>query len=61
MHELPKYHEIFLPILQVLADGKAIHYHDLQIAVRDNFYSNLSTDLLAQKTTTGANTLLDRI
>lgn len=59
--ELPKYHETFNPILEVLADGKAIHYNELRQKVRDQYYSNLPQDLLTQTTSTGANVLLDRI
>ncbi len=59
--ELPKYHETFNPILEVLVNGEAIHYNELQKRVRDKYYSDLPQDLLNQKTSTGANTLLDRI
>ncbi len=59
--ELPKYHETFTPILEVLSNGEAIHYNELQKKVRDKYYSNLPQDLLDKKTSTGANVLLDRI
>ena len=59
--ELPKYHETFTPILEVLSNGKTIHYNELQKKVRDKYYSNLPQDVLDKKTSTGANVLLDRI
>lgn len=59
--ELPKYHETFTPILEVLSNGETIHYNELQKKVRDKYYSNLPQDLLDKKTSTGANVLLDRI
>jgi restriction system protein len=59
--ELPKYHETFVPILEILSNGEMIHYNELQKRVRDKYYSNLPKELLDQKTTTGANILLDRI
>ncbi len=61
LHELPKYHETFTPILEILNSGKTLHYNDLRKKVRDQYYSNLPEELLNQKTSTGANTLLDRI
>jgi len=59
--ELPKYHETFTPILEVLANGETLHYNELQKKVRDKYYSDLPQDLLDKKTSTGANVLLDRI
>ncbi len=59
--ELPKYHETFTPILEILANGEAIHYNELQKKVRDKYYSDLPQDLLDKKTSTGVNVLLDRI
>jgi len=59
--DIPKYHETFIPILEILSDGKIIHYNDLRKRVRDKYYSDLSNELLNKKTTTGANVLIDRI
>jgi len=59
--ELPKYHETFLPILEVLATIDSLHHRDLGLRVRDKYYLDLPQDLLDQKTSTGANVLLDRI
>lgn len=60
-NELPKFDETFIPILEVLKDKKVFYYKDLLNKVKENNYSNLSEDLLNQKTKTGANTLIDRI
>lgn len=60
--ELPKYHETFFPILETLSKiDYSIHHRDLAIRVKDKYYNNLSQDLLKKTTSTGANTLLDRI
>lgn len=59
--ELPKYHETFIPILQVLSNGKAIHYSELRKTVRDKYYSNLPTELLNLTTKSGDILILNRI
>lgn len=59
--ELPKYHETFYPILTVLEKGEALHHQELRNRVRSRYYSELPQVLLSQQTSTGANTLLDRI
>lgn len=59
--ELPKYHETFTPILEVLSNGETIHYKELQKKVRDKYYSHLPKDLLYKMTSSGANVLLNRI
>ncbi len=59
--ELPKYHESFIPILETLKSAEPIKSRQLAIIVRDNYYSNLPDELLKQKTSSGANVLLDRI
>jgi len=59
--ELPKYHETFIPILEVLINGEVLHYNELRKRIRNKYYSDLSEELLSKKTTTGANVLLDRI
>lgn len=59
--ELPKYHETFIPILEILNQIESIHHRDLSKRVREKYYSNLSNDLLELKTSSGANVLLDRI
>ena len=59
--QLPKYHETFIPILKILSDGKIIHVNDLRKRVRDEFYSNLSQELLNKKVKSGDNLVLNRI
>jgi restriction system protein len=59
--ELPKYHETFIPILEILSTVESLNSNELASRVRDNYYSDLPKELLVQKTSTGANVLLDRI
>jgi len=59
--ELPKYHETFIPILEILNSVESLKSRELASKVRDVYYSDLPQDLLDQKTSTGANVLLDRI
>ncbi len=59
--ELPKYHETFIPILEILNSVESLKSRELASKVRDVYYSDLPQDLLNQKTSTGANVLLDRI
>lgn len=59
--ELPKYHETFIPILEVLNTVDSLKSRELASKVRDVYYSDLPEELLNQKTSTGANVLLDRI
>ena len=59
--ELPKYHETFMPILETLNSIESISSRELAIRVRDKYFSDLPKELLDKKTSTGANTLIDRI
>lgn len=59
--ELPKYHETFMPILETLNSIESISSRELAVRVRDKYYSDLPKELLDKKTSTGANTLIDRI
>ncbi len=61
MHELPKYHETFKPILEILKDGKVVTAGDLRKLVRDQFYSHLPQDLLDQRTKNGDQLILNRV
>ena len=58
---LPKFHETFIPILDVLSSGQVIHYNELRKRVRDKYYLDLPDDLLNQKTKTGDPLILNRI
>lgn len=59
--ELPKYHETFIPILEILGKVESIHHRELRSRVRNEYYSDLPQELLDQQTSTWANTLSDRI
>jgi restriction system protein len=51
--EIPKFDETFLPILEVLKNGKIFKSRELIKEVKTKFYSGLSTDQLKQKTKSG--------
>ncbi len=59
--ELPKYHETFIPILKILSSVETLKSRELASKVCEIYYSDLPQDLLNQKTSSGANVLLDRI
>jgi len=59
--ELPKFHETFNPILDILSDGKIIHHRELLKNVVDKYYSKLPKELLEEKTKTGDLLILNRI
>lgn len=59
--ELPKYHESFIPILEILNTVESISSRELASMVKEKYYSHLPQDLLKQKTRSGSNVLLDRI
>lgn len=59
--ELPKYHETFIPILEILNSVESIQSRELASKVRSVYYSDLTQELLNQKTSSGSNVLLDRI
>lgn len=59
--ELPKLNETFLPILEVLKDGKTIKGRDLVRVVEERFYSDLPQELLEQKTKSGDRLIANRI
>jgi restriction system protein len=59
--ELPKFHETFNPILDILSDGEVIHHRELLNRVVKKYYSNLSQELLEQKTKSGDVLILNRI
>lgn len=61
MQELPKYHETFKPILEILKDGRIVTAGDLRKLVRDQFYANLPQELLDQRTKNGDQLILNRI
>jgi restriction system protein len=58
---LPKFNETFMPILEVLSDGEAIHHRELIKRVRDRYYSHLPQELLQQHTKSGEILIENRI
>jgi len=59
--DLPKFNETFLPILQVLSNGKTITGRELVQLVEEKFYSNLPEELLSQTTKSGDRLIENRI
>ncbi|MBD0297341.1 MAG: winged helix-turn-helix domain-containing protein, partial [Flavisolibacter sp.] len=59
--ELPKFHETFQPILEILKDGKTLTTRELITTVAEKYYSHLDPQLLEQKTKSGENLLFNRI
>jgi restriction system protein len=59
--ELPKFHETFNPILNILNNGQVIYYRDLLKKVVENYYSDLPQELLEEKTKSGELLILNRI
>ena len=58
---LPKFNETFMPILETLTDGIAIHHRELIKRVRDRYYSQLPQELLQQRTKSGEILIENRI
>ena len=59
--EIPKFHETFNPILDILSDGKVIHTREMQKLVIEKNYSHLSKELLEEKTKSGEILINNRI
>jgi len=59
--EIPKFHETFNPILDILSDGEIINSRELLNKVIEKYYNNLPQELLEQKTKSGSPLLQDRI
>ncbi len=51
--EIPKFDETFIPILQVLKDGKVFKHRELIEEVKTKFYSELTEEQLKQETKSG--------
>ena len=58
---LPKFNETFLPILEVLSDGKTLKARELIRAVEKRYYANLPEELLSQTTKSGDRLIENRI
>lgn len=59
--ELPKFHETFNPILEILSDGKIINHRELLLKVLEKYFSHLPKYLLDEKTKSGELLILNRI
>ncbi|MCR1828173.1 MULTISPECIES: restriction endonuclease [Pseudomonadaceae] len=59
--DLPKFNETFIPILEILRDGKIIKGRELIRRVEENFYSHLPYELLQQTTKSGDRVIENRI
>jgi restriction system protein len=59
--ELPKFNETFMPILQTLSNGEVVHHRELIKRVQEHYYSDLSEELLQQKTKSGEVLIENRI
>ncbi len=59
--EIPKFHETFSPILELLSDGKTVSHRDLLLKVVEKYFSNLPPELLEQKTKSGDILIHNRI
>lgn len=47
--EIPKFHETFNPILEILSDGKTIYSRELIRKVIEKYYSHLPEQLLMKR------------
>ena len=62
MHqELPKFHETFNPILEILSNGEVIHTRVMQKRVIEKYYAHLPKELLEETTKFGENLINNRI
>lgn len=59
--EIPKFHETFIPILEVLSNGETIHTRELQRLVIQKYFSKLTEEQLTEKTKTGEILINNRI
>lgn len=59
--QIPKFHETFIPILKTLENQSEVHSEELKRNVRDNSYSDLPTELLTQKISSGGLLIINRI
>lgn len=59
--EIPKFHETFNPILDILSNGKTIHSREMIELVIEKFYSQLPKELLNEKTKSGEVLIKNRI
>ena len=58
---IPKFNDTFLPILNILSNGKTIKSRELIRLVEDKFYKELSQDLKDKTTKSGERLIENRI
>jgi restriction system protein len=51
--EIPKFHETFNPILEVLKDCRTLHFRELYKIVKERYFNELSEEQLKEKTKSG--------
>ncbi|MEO7283534.1 winged helix-turn-helix domain-containing protein, partial [Gelidibacter sp.] len=61
IQEIPKFHETFNSILQILSDREIIHTREMQKRVIEKYYSHLPKELLEEKTKSGEILINNRI
>jgi len=61
IQELPKFHETFNPILNILSDGEVIRHRELLKRVIERYYKDLPKELLEQKMKSGELLIYNRI
>lgn len=59
--DMPKFHETFIPILDVLSSGKSIHYKDMRRLVYERHYAKMPDEVMTQKVKDGTPLLFNRI
>ena len=58
---MPKFHETFLSILDVLSHGDIMEYKEMRERILAKFYSDLPNEILSQRTKSGGLLILNRI
>ena len=61
MNEIPKFHETFNPILEILKEGNPLPHRELITKVMERFYLGLPSELLKEKTKSGEILIENRI
>lgn len=61
LQELPKFHETFNPILDILSNGDVLSSQEMQKRVIDKYYINLPKELLEETTKSGEILIKNRI
>lgn len=59
--ELPKFHDTFIPILEVLSSDGILSIRELKKRVKEKYYSDLLDELLSRETKSGEPVIFNRI